>query len=823
MVDTQDDDTQDDNTQDDNTPDSKPIDSAPDDGKPDERAPNDRASTDPTAHSSAQSGPLEDDKTADLRSAAEAAALAYHKRHPPGKLEIRATKPLSTQRDLSLAYSPGVAVPSLAIAEDPLKALDYTARGNVVAVITNGTAVLGLGAIGPLAAKPVMEGKAVLFKKFADIDGIDIEVDERDPETFVKIVAALEPSFGGINLEDIKGPECFEIEEALKAKMAIPVFHDDQHGTAIIVAAAIRNALTISKKSLESAKIVTAGAGAAALSCLNLLLSLGASLENITVTDIDGVVHEGRTSGMDPWKAKFARVTDERTLEDAIEAADIFLGLSAAGVLKPHMVAKMADQPMVLALANPTPEIMPELVREVRPDALICTGRSDYPNQVNNVLCFPYLFRGALDVGATGIDEAMKVAAVEAIASLARERPTEEVARAYGGVASTFGPDYLIPAPFDPRLILRIAPAVAEAAQRSGLAQRPIEDWQAYRDKLNRFVFRSGSIMKPVFVKAAGSDMRIVYAEGEDDRVLRAAEIVLEERIARPILIGRRRVVERRAERAGLTRVPDEVELIDPEDDPRYRAYVDDYFALVGRRGVTPEAARTVVRTNTTVIAALALHRGDADVMICGVESPFNTHLKPVHDVIGLGEGVIELAALSLLLDDRKSLFLLDTHVCASPTARQIAESTMRAAEQIRAFGITPRVALLSASRFGSRELGSADAMRDALGILREIAPGLEADGEMTGEDALNQTVRERAMPDSPLSGEANLLVFPHLDASHIAMTLLKEVTNALHVGPILLGTRLPAHIVTQSVTARGVLNMSAIAVVDAQARREAG
>ena len=755
--------------------------------------------------------------------AADAAALAYHRLDPPGKLEIRATKPLSTQRDLSLAYSPGVAAPCLAIAADPVAAYDYTARGNIVAVISNGTAVLGLGAIGALASKPVMEGKAVLFKKFANVDGIDIEVDETDIDRFVDIVAALEPSFGGINLEDIRGPDCFAIEEKLKARMAIPVFHDDQHGTAIIVSAAIRNGLLISGKALEDVKIVTAGAGAAALSCLNLLVALGARLENITVTDIDGVVYEGRPTTMDPWKSRFARVTDLRTLDQAIEGADIFLGLSAAGVLKASMVAKMAPNPMVLALANPNPEIMPEEVAAIRPDAVMCTGRSDYPNQVNNVLCFPYLFRGALDVGATAIDESMKKAAVEAIAGLARERPTEEVARAYGGTVKTFGADYLIPAPFDPRLILRIAPAVAEAAMAAGLARRPIADMEAYRDKLSRFVFRSGSVMKPVFAKAAQSKTRVVYAEGEDDRVLRAAEIALEEGIGTPILIGRRRVVENRAKRAGLKRVPDAVEIIDPEDDPRYRDYVDDYFALVGRRGVTPEAARTVVRTNTTVIAALALHRGEADAMLCGVEGPFNQHVRAVRDVIGPREGVSELAALSLLLGDRSTLFLVDTQVCSQPTARQVAEMTMLAAEQLDAFGIAPRVGLLSASRFGSRDIPSAGVMREALARLKELAPGLQVDGEMNGEDALNEGVRQRAMPSSGLTGEANLLVFPNIDAAHIAMTLLKEVTGALHVGPMLLGTRLPAHIVTQSSTARGVLNMTAIAIVDAATRAGRG
>ncbi|GAB5378468.1 MAG: NADP-dependent malic enzyme [Acuticoccus sp.] len=759
----------------------------------------------------------------DEHSAIDNAALAYHRLEPAGKLEIRATKPLSTQRDLSLAYSPGVAAPCLEIAKDPLVALDYTARGNVVAVITNGTAVLGLGAIGPLASKPVMEGKAVLFKKFANIDGIDIEVDETDIDRFIETVAALEPSFGGINLEDIRGPDCFAIEEALKARMAIPVFHDDQHGTAIIVSAAVKNALLISGKKLDEVRIVSAGAGAAALSCLNLLIEQGARRDNIIVTDIDGVVHTGREASMDPWKATFARDTELRTLGEAIEGADIFLGLSAAGVLKPEMVAKMAPKPLVLALANPNPEIMPEAVKAVRDDALMCTGRSDYPNQVNNVLCFPYLFRGALDVGATAINNEMKLAAVEAIAALARERPTEEVERAYGGVSASFGPDYLIPAPFDPRLILRIAPAVARAAEESGVAQRPLADLDAYTDKLSRFVFRSGSIMKPLFAKAvASSETRVVYADGEDERVLRAAEVALEEGIGQPILIGRRRVVEARATRAGLTRVPHQTEIIDPEDDPRYRAYVDEYFALVGRRGVTPDAARTAVRTNTTVIAALALRRGDADAMICGAEGNYNAHVKVIADVIGTADDVGELAALSLLLSDRESLFLVDTQICAEPAPRQIAEITLLAAQKIRAFGITPRVALLSASRFGSREIPSARRMREALRLLNAMAPDLEVDGEMSGEDALVETVRARFMPNSALTGSANLLVFPSIDAAHIAMTLLQSVTSGLHVGPILLGPRLSAHVTTQSVTSRGLLNLTAIAVEDAVSRRAA-
>src|SRR5688500_358168 len=745
-------------------------------------------------------------------------ALHYHRYPRPGKLEIQATKPLGNQRDLALAYSPGVAAPCRAIAADPNAAMDYTARGNLVAVVSNGTAVLGLGAIGPLASKPVMEGKAVLFKKFAGIDVFDIEVDATDVDHVVTVVAALEPTFGGINLEDFKAPECFEIEARLREKMSIPVFHDDQHGTAIIVGAAVLNALELAGKTIEDVKIVASGAGAAALACLNLLVLLGARRENIWVTDIEGVVYAGRSSLMDRWKSVYAQQTEARSLSEVIDGADVILGLSAAGVLKPEMVARMAPRPLILALANPEPEIRPEEARAVRPDAMICTGRSDYPNQVNNVICFPYIFRGALDVGAREINEAMKMAAVRAIAALAREEPSDVVARAYGGETRIFGPDYLIPSPFDQRLVLRIAPAVARAAMETGAAARPIADFDAYTDRLNRFVFRSGLIMKPVIDAAKTDRKRVIYAEGEDERVLRAAQIVLEEGLATPILIGRPQVVASRAERFGLKiRAGRDFELVNPEDDPRYRDYVDDYFALVGRRGVTPEAARTAVRTNATVIGALALRRGDADALICGLEGRFDRHLRDVRQIIGKAERVQDFSTLSLLISSRSALFLTDTYVRLVPPADEIAEMTRLAAGHIRRFGITPKAALLSHSNFGSRDSDSAGKMRRALEVLGHDAPDLEVDGEMHGDAALSEELRRRLMPMTRLSGEANLLVFPSLDAANIALNLLKVTTDALHVGPILLGSRLPAHILTPSVTSRGVFNMTALAAVEAQ------
>ncbi len=755
----------------------------------------------------------------------EAGALHYHRFPRPGKLAITATKPLGNQRDLALAYSPGVAAPCLAIAADPGEAAAYTSRGNLVAVISNGTAVLGLGDIGPLASKPVMEGKAVLFKKFAGIDVFDIEVAETSIEKLCDVVAALEPTFGGINLEDIKAPECFEIERCLRERMDIPVFHDDQHGTAIIVGAAVRNGLEHAGKDIAEARIVASGAGAAALACLNLLVSLGAKRENILVTDIEGVVYKGRETLMDPYKEPFARDTEMRTLGEAIEGADVFLGLSAGGVLKPEMVAKMADTPIILALANPTPEIMPDIARQIRPDALICTGRSDFPNQVNNVLCFPYIFRGALDVGATTINEAMKLAAVEAIAGLAHDEPSDVAARAYGGAMPSFGPDYLIPSPFDQRLILRIAPAVARAAMESGVATRPIEDFDAYLDQLNRFVFRSGLIMKPVVEKARASARRVIYADGEDERVLRAAQIALEEGICEPVLIGRPEVVESRLERYGLRiRHGRDFELVNPQKDDRFREYVDLMLEKAGRQGVTPEAARTIVRSSSTVIGALAVERGDADAMLCGLDGRFLRHLGYVEMIIGRATGVRTLAGLSILINQAGAWFMTDTFVNDDPTAEELAEMTVLAAREVRRFGITPKAALLSASDFGSRGGPAAEKMRRAAQILARDHPDLEVDGEMHGDSALSELIRDRVFPASRLKGQANLLVFPNLDAANITMTVVKQMTEALHVGPILVGTAKPVHVLTPSVTSRGVFNMSALAAVEAMSvKRQPG
>jgi malate dehydrogenase (oxaloacetate-decarboxylating)(NADP+) len=750
----------------------------------------------------------------DLRSG----ALAYHRLPRPGKLEIQPTKPLATQHDLALAYTPGVAAACEAIAADPAEAATLTARANLVAVVSNGTAVLGLGNIGALAGKPVMEGKAVLFKKFAGIDVFDIEIDAHEVDRIVEVVAALEPTFGGINLEDFKAPECFEVEDKLKARMKIPVFHDDQHGTAIIVAAAVRNALLLNGKRLDEVKLVASGAGAAALACLNLLVALGARRENIWVCDIEGLVYAGRPTLMDRWKAVYAQKTDLRTLGEAIEGADIFLGLSAAGVLKPAMVARMAPRPLIMALANPVPEIMPEEALTARPDALICTGRSDYPNQVNNVLCFPYIFRGALDAGATTINEEMKRAAVEAIAALAREAPSDVAARAYGGEAPTFGTGSLIPNPFDPRLILRIAPAVARAAMASGVAARPIADFEAYGEQLERFVFRSGFIMKPVFAQAKAAPMRIVYAEGEDERILRAVQVVVEEGLAQPILVGRPPVIEARLARFGLSIRPgQDFVLINPDDDPRYRAFVATYVEAAGRYGITPDAARTIVRTNATVIAALTLHRGEADAMICGLEGRYMAHLKDVRDIIGLAPGVRDFAALSLVITGKGVYFLADTQVTAEPTAEEIAAMAVLAAAHVRRFGIVPKIALVSHSVFGSYDTASAAKMRRASELLVGRCPELEADGEMDGEAALNPAYRDRVYPHSRLEGEANVLIMPGLDAANIAYQLLKVLGDALPVGPILIGAARPAHILTPSVTARGVVNMTAVAVAEAQ------
>ncbi|WP_207484281.1 NADP-dependent malic enzyme [Arenibaculum pallidiluteum] len=746
------------------------------------------------------------------------AALDYHRRPSPGKIAVTPTKPLTTQRDLALAYSPGVAAACEAIVADPAEASTVTARGNLVAVITNGTAVLGLGAIGPLASKPVMEGKGVLFKKFAGIDVFDIEIAETDPEKLVDIVAALEPTFGGINLEDIKAPECFYVESKLRERMKIPVFHDDQHGTAIVVAAAVTNALRLVGKRLDQVKLVASGAGAAALACLDLLVDMGLPVANVWVTDIAGVVYEGRTELMDPRKARYAQSTEARTLAEVIVGADIFLGLSAPRVLKPEMVAGMAAQPLILALANPTPEIMPEEVKAVRPDAIIATGRSDYPNQVNNVLCFPFIFRGALDVGATAINEAMKIAAVEAIAGLAMAEPSDVVAAAFGGQPTSFGPEYLIPKPFDPRLIVEVAPAVAKAAMESGVATRPIKDFRVYRDGLNEFVFKSGLMMRPVFARAKQDPRRIVYAEGEDERVLRAVQAAVDENLARPVLIGRREVVARRIERMGLRlKLGEQVELCDPEDDPRYPEYWQLYHAIMERRGISPDAARTVVRTSTSVIAALMLRRGEVDAMLCGTIGKYSAHVKAVREIIGLRQGVNLPAALSGLILEKGTFFLCDTYVTPDPTPAQIAEMTLLAAEEVRRFGLVPKVALLSHSSFGSHDDDEANKMRLALAEILRRAPDLEVEGEMHADAALDEGIRARIFPNSRLKGIANLLIMPTLDAANIAMNMLKVTGGATTVGPILLGPAKPAHILTPSVTVRGILNMTALATVDAQ------
>ena len=749
-------------------------------------------------------------------------ALIYHRLPRPGKLEIKATKPLGNQRDLALAYSPGVAVACEAIVDDPGEAANLTARQNLVGVITNGTAVLGLGNIGPLASKPVMEGKAVLFKKFAGIDVFDIEIDQQDPAKFVEVVAALEPTFGGINLEDIKGPECFDIEAALRERMSIPVFHDDQHGTAIIVGAAITNAMTLGGKKIEDIKIVVSGAGAAALACLNLLVSLGAQVKNIFVTDIEGVVYKGREVLMDRWKAVYAQDTSARTLSDVIEGADVFLGLSAGGVLKADMVARMATRPIILALANPNPEIKPEDALAVKPDAMICTGRSDYPNQVNNVLCFPYIFRGALDVHATTINEEMKLAAVTAIAQLAREAPSDVVANAYGGAAPVFGENSLIPAPFDPRLILRIAPAVARAAMATGVARKPVEDFDAYEEVLNRFVFRSGFIMKPVFAQAKKDPRRVIFADGEDERVLRAAQVLLEEKLAIPILIGRPDVVNVRIERFGLSiKAGRDFELINPQQDSRYRDYVDTLVRVGGRKGITPETARALISTNTTAIAAVAVYRGEADAMLCGLTGRYQSRLRTIRDVIGLAPGVRECSALSLLITERGNYFLADTHVRRDPSAAEIADMTLHCAEHVRRFGIEPKIALLADSDFGGGDSATARKMRDALGMIRSLNPALEVDGEMQADTALSRIIRERVLPQSTLTGEANVLIMPNLDAANIAYQMVKVMAGALPVGPILMGPAKPAHILTPSVTARGIVNMTAIAVAESQSRED--
>jgi malate dehydrogenase (oxaloacetate-decarboxylating)(NADP+) len=753
----------------------------------------------------------------DLRSG----ALFYHRNPRPGKLEIQATKPLGNQRDLALAYSPGVAVACEAIVDDPGEAATLTSRANLVAVVSNGTAVLGLGNIGPLASKPVMEGKAVLFKKFAGIDVFDIEINAPEIEQVVNVVAALEPTFGGINLEDIKAPECFEIEAQLKERMKIPVFHDDQHGTAIIVAAGVQNALLLAGKKLSDVKIVTSGAGAAALACLNLLVSMGARRENIWVFDREGLVFEGRNKGRpDRFKAVYTQKGPERSLGETLDGADIFIGLSGPGVLQPEMLVKMAAKPIIMALANPTPEIMPPLARSVRPDAMICTGRSDFPNQVNNVLCFPYIFRGALDCGATTINEEMKRAAVDAIAALAREAPSEVAARATGGEAQSFGEGMLIPNPFDPRLILRIAPAVAKAAMDTGVATRPIADFEQYLETLDRFVFRSGFIMKPVFAKAKSQPARVIYAEGEDERVLRATQVVLEERLAHPILVGRPGVIEQRIEKFGLNiRVGRDFDLINPEEDPRYKAFVQTYIDVAGRGGITPDAARTLVRTNATVIAALAVLRGEADALLCGVEGRYMSHLRHIRSIMGKAPGITDYAALALVLTAKGPYFIADTQVRHDPTAEQLAETAALAAQHVMRFGIKPKIAFLSHSDFGSYDTDSARKMRRAVEILNREHPDIEADGEMHGDSALSQVSRDHVLPGSRLEGVANVLMMPNLDAANITYQVIKTLGDALPIGPILIGPSRPAHILTRSVTARGIVNMTAVAVVESQER----
>ena len=752
----------------------------------------------------------------------DAQALGYHRKPKPGKLTVSPTKPLDSQRDLALAYSPGVAAACRAIVEDPAQAATTTVRSNLVAVVTNGTAVLGLGDIGPLASKPVMEGKAVLFKKFADIDVFDIEVNETDPERLADIVAALEPTFGAINLEDIKSPECFVVERNLRERMGIPVFHDDQHGTAIVAGAALRNGLRVVDKGIGDIRVVSTGGGAAGIACLELFVDMGVRRENITLVDHAGVVFEGRTEDMTEQKAAFAQATSARTLDDVIDGADLFLGLSAPGILTADMVKRMADKPLILALANPVPEIMPDIAREAREDAVVATGRSDYPNQVNNVLCFPFIFRGALDVGATTINEAMKLACVEAIADLALAESSEIVAQAYTGEDLTFGPDYLIPKPFDPRLIVAVAPAVARAAMESGVATRPLDDLEAYEEELERFVFRSGMLMKPLFTRARQAPKRIVFAEGENPRVLRAVQTVLDEGIATPILIGRSRVIAKRIDKLGLRLAPGRgFEITDPEDDPRFADYWGLYHSIMERRGVTPDAAKAKVRGDTTAIAALMVKRGEADAMVSGTVGPYPEHLKTVVDVLGKAKGVDNVAALTGLILPKGTFFFCDTHVNENPTTDEVVDMTLRAAEAVRRFGVAARVALLSYSTFGSADTEGTAKMRDAARILHNTAPGLMADGEMNADAALNEELRERIFPNSKLKGQANLLVFPSLDAANNAFNLLKVLGEGTPVGPILMGVAQPAHIVTPSTTARGLVNMCALAVVDAQVHGE--
>ncbi len=763
------------------------------------------------------------DPQADKRAELRRAALEYHEKPVPGKVAIAATKQLTNQRDLALAYSPGVAAPCEEIVADPVNAFKYTSRGNLVAVITNGTAVLGLGDIGPLAAKPVMEGKGVLFKKFAGIDVFDIEINEKDPDRLVEIIAALEPTFGGVNLEDIKAPDCFYVERKLRERMKIPVFHDDQHGTAIVVGAALLNGLKVVGKDIKKVKLVTSGAGAAALACIQLLVKLGLPRENIWVTDLAGLVYEGRTELMDPDKAVFAQKTEQRTLAEAIAGADVFLGLSAGGVLKPDMVARMAAHPLIFALANPTPEILPEQVKAVRDDAIMATGRTDYPNQVNNVLCFPYIFRGALDAGASTITDEMEIAAVHAIAELAQAEQNEVVAAAYAGEKLAFGPEYLIPKPFDPRLMMKIAPAVAQAAADSGVALRPVADLDAYRERLQSFVFATGTMMKPVYAAAKrAAAKRIAYAEGEEERVLRAAQIVVDENLARPTLIGRPSIIAQRIEKFGLRlKEGQDYDVVNVEQDARYRELWQTYHQLMERRGVTEQLAKIEMRRRLTLISTMLLRRGDVEGVICGTWGTYPMHLNYIDQVIGKREGAHCYAAMNALMLPGRQVFLVDTHVNYDPTAEQLAEITVMAARKMLRFGITPKAALLSHSNFGSSDQPSAVKMRQTLALLREQAPWLEVDGEMHGDVALDADARRALMPNTTLEGDANLLVCPNIDAANIAYNLLKTAAGGnIAIGPMLLGVAKPVHVLTASATVRRIVNMTALTVAEANAQR---
>ena len=750
------------------------------------------------------------------------AAREYHRNPTRGKIAVTPTKTLSNQRDLALAYSPGVAYPCLDIQADPSLAFEFTARGNLVGVVTNGTAVLGLGNIGPLASKPVMEGKGCLFKKFAGVDVFDIELAENDPDKLVDIIAALEPTLGGVNLEDIKAPECFYIEEKLRERMNIPVFHDDQHGTAIISSAALLNGLELVGKDIAAVKIAVSGAGAAALACVNVMVGLGVTRSNVFMVDSKGVIYEGRPGGYDASKARYAQKTEARTLADVVSGADVFLGCSAPGVLTAEMVKTMADKPIILALANPEPEIRPELAKAVRPDCIIATGRSDYPNQVNNVLCFPYIFRGALDCGATKITEAMKLACVREIADLAKAEMSDEVAAAYAGQELRFGPDYLIPTPFDARLILRIAPAVARAAQESGVATRPIEDLEAYRQSLTRFVYQTSMFMRPVFAIAKAQPQRVAYAEGEDERVLRAAQFAVDDGLARPILIGRPAVIEARIARAGLRIQPGrDVEVCNPEDDPRFRTYWESYHALMGRNGATPEAAKAAVRRSNTLIASLMVHLGDADAMLCGLVGKFDSHLQHIRDIFGVEPGAHCLATVNALMLDQHTLFIADTYINDDPDAQDLSEIAQMAATVVQRFGLPPKVAFLSHSNYGSSSLPSARKMRLARELFVRAAPDIECDGELHGDAALSESIRAHSLLDSTLHGSANVLICPNLDAANILFNVLKTTGgHGTTIGPILLGAAGAAHVLTPSSTVRRLVNMTALAAAHALSRK---